>query len=397
MNVTPPPPPIVNPSFILTLNNLFAVAQTKELETRNAITTSKTWTFEKTLGYGAYGLTMLLSDRDPLNLRPVRKVVLKRPLMPETGVDDFVREAEALRNLRGHAHIIQLINYTANVGDFRSRGGRLARAFRRVKAAFNNPPVNLFRALSYNHGGPAILSEYLENGSLVRVMERLFDRRDQLPNRILWSWYHCMVSACVALTYKKEGPEGGPLEREKPQANGEHYRLIHNDIAHRNMMVDQCEPMVRQHRLVPKLVMIDFGLARQAIPGDEIRSEQMNLTDINIMMLGLIIPRSAVVHAEDLRLARWNGMITQAACILNDDRLPYLDPDLQMLLAESFKCNDELEPYGRPSLEETFQRTRRGMRKPATSYSEALRILELDETVWMIMQNLIFDADDDDD
>jgi hypothetical protein len=65
-----------------------------QLET--AFIRSKIWEFEKPLGHGSYGVTALLRDRNPLRLRSLRRVVLKRALVPGRGYEDLQNEIEGL-------------------------------------------------------------------------------------------------------------------------------------------------------------------------------------------------------------------------------------------------------------------------------------------------------------
>ncbi|KAI0530009.1 hypothetical protein GGR58DRAFT_272772 [Xylaria digitata] len=386
------PPPRVS------AGDYYRYSRMRELELRNAIGTAKTWNFEKVLGHGSYGITVLLSDRDPLHLHPPRRVVLKRPLIPQAAYHDFIREAQVLRDMRGHAHIGQLIGYADDVSRFRPKRGRFARALRRLRATFNNPPRNLFKALSVG-SGPAILLEYLENGSMIKVLAALYRRRAGLPNRVLWSWYHCLVSACVAMTQKKEGFEGGPLELENYVTDGNHYRLVHDDIAARNIMVDERDPLVSEHSIAHKLVMIDFGMARYEPEGAQENAEQINLRDVNLIMLSLINPEALRIMNMDLGepgldFGIFNdlGMNTFAAAVIPRHKYPQLDAELRTLLYESWRFG-EIGPEGHPSLSDTFRRTKTGMEKSHAAYGYSVR--ESDDYIRAILHHLLLEPDDD--
>ncbi len=80
----------------LTRRELDRLARTVEAQTKRAFSSSRGWEFEKALGNGSFGLTVLLRDRDPLKLRRHRRVVLKRALRQNDGVEDFVAEMRAL-------------------------------------------------------------------------------------------------------------------------------------------------------------------------------------------------------------------------------------------------------------------------------------------------------------
>ncbi|KAI1302454.1 hypothetical protein F5Y03DRAFT_209186 [Xylaria venustula] len=370
---------------------LFQRARELVREAQNAISTSRTWRFETMLGHGSYGVTILLSERNPVH-RYSRKVVLKLPLVPGAQNPDFAREAQILEVLRGHAHIVQIINYAQDISEFRPRGGRIRRALRRLENVFRNPPENLFSYLGRlsRSDCPAILLEYLENGNLYKIMDNLYSRRYQLPNRILWGWYHCLVSACVAMTYERQEPGPRTMELEVPQRNLRHLRIVHDDIAARNVMIGERDPFDRDHRSIPKLTMIDFGAAHELPPNRQRNAEDANLEGINIVMLQLINPplgRRNHVYGP----YAWNGITTMAAGIFDRRRTSLLDPELQTLIAQSFRVGDRMEPLGRPSLAETFERTKRGMLKPVESYPARLR--ETDDYIRARLQRIIYDAD----
>ncbi|RYC54194.1 hypothetical protein CHU98_g12015 [Xylaria longipes] len=352
---------------------LFQKAKALEREAKNAILTSRTWHYEHMLGHGSYGVAMLLIERDHLRSRRPRRVVLKLSLETAGGDNDLTQEAEALDLLRGHAHIVQQISYTKDVSSFQPTGGRIRRTLRRVAGAFRNPPEKLFGYLSgmSRSDAPALLLEYLENGNLIKIMEQIHDRRYQLPNRLLWGWYHCCKM-----------PPPSHLTGENHE-----YNVLTKS---KNVMIDELDSLVQAHRATPKLALIDFGMARQLPPGGERVAENRNLEDVNTFMLALVNP-AIIINDRGFYPYGSNGLRTMAAGLFDGVRLSLLDPELRTLLAHSFRIGDDDEPFGRPSLAETFERTRRGMLKPVESYQAQVR--EGDDYIRVRLQRFIFDAD----
>ncbi|RWA08873.1 hypothetical protein EKO27_g6232 [Xylaria grammica] len=345
---------------------LFRFARNVEYETRTAITSSRLWELERVLGHGSYGLTMLLRDRDPLTFRDHRRVVLKRALVPEVGVDDFVREATALEDLRGHSHISQLIAWARNTRQFQrtGRGQRIRQVFRRLLGAVGrNRPETIFRALG-NIAGPAILSEYQPNGNLANIMLLQYENNIILPNRLLWGFYHCSeLPPLIPSILSWETSNMAWLTK----ASG------------RNIMLGNTEPAVRVHQALPKLVLIDFGLSQRVPPGNE-------------QMLMLINPRRLENGQAALEPVQWGGFLTLASGILDEAQYPTLDPDLRQLLAESFRCTADYQPERRPSLAETYLRTRRGTRKEPSEYPYQLRLFERDDSLRALLDAILYDV-----
>ncbi|KAJ3575256.1 hypothetical protein NPX13_g4095 [Xylaria arbuscula] len=372
-----------------------------ERRLKEAFADSPGWEYEKSLGNGSYGITVLLKDRDPLRIRRRRRdrrLVLKRQLVPERGAQDFLAEMSALQNLRGHAHIGQMIDSTYETHNFLSRGGQTARFLRRILRVFSNYPENIFKSLAH-HRGPAILLEYLEGGSMYDFERRKIALNTNLPNRLLWSFYYCMVRACAAMTYAKNAPYGERLELEELHPNEPHYMLRHGDIAFRNLMFDDYEPHVPEHRAAPKMVLIDFGLsatvAEPGMPGAATLAETLNLHECAKHMVFLInpflneLPNNAYLY--DVRA----GLATLAWSIIPDrdghDPFPWLDNELRYLL-----CDALTDPLKRPSLEQMLRRTRRGAEKPASAYG-ARAPDESDQACHRVMQQLMYTPPEDPD
>jgi hypothetical protein len=95
-----------------------------------------------------------------------------------------------------------MLGYSMDVGrlaaDSNSLGfrARAVRIFRRARKVFRSHPVTALGPLSHL-GGAALLLEYLENGSLLQLQNRLVRENIHLPNRLLWSWYFCCKKGCL--------------------------------------------------------------------------------------------------------------------------------------------------------------------------------------------------------
>ncbi|KAI0468131.1 hypothetical protein F4859DRAFT_215631 [Xylaria cf. heliscus] len=354
-------------------------------ELQDLFSTSTLWEFERILGNGAFGITVLLRDKTPF--RRSRRVVLKRSIRPDENLQDLVTEMDALRDMLGHTHIAQIIDAISDVAIARPRAGRIAAVARRLLGVLENPPENIFKVLNYERG-PALILEYLENGSLVQLQVKALDRGIQLPNRILWSWLYCMIRACVGMTYKRRGfRRGGRLELETFEAAGnQYYPLQHSDINARNLMIHDLEPRVPEHSLVPKLVMIDFGIATWA-PTTYL-AQLGNLHMVARVLVNLILVDVQLGGIE--RQVNYGGFRTRAGMIFPDnngvDNFPNLDPALRDLLARMLNTIEA----NRPDLPQVFEEARRGMEKGEAAYPGNPN--ETDRHIRDLLQSLLHDA-----
>ncbi|KAI1311360.1 hypothetical protein F5Y03DRAFT_410516 [Xylaria venustula] len=370
----------------------------RERQYRDVFSGARGWEFEKILGHGAFGVTTLLKDKDPLHIRRnnprryPRRVVLKRPLIAERDTLDFFVESKELQALRGHAHIAHLVDYTHTVEIFRSRAGRTVDFLRRILRRATNPAENIFKDLAY-HDGPAIILDYLENGQLLQFALKRQHRRITLPNRLLWSLAHCMVRFCIGMTQYKAAPYEAPLQLETPteEYDDDSWTVAHNDIAARNIMIGDIEHDVPEHRLVPKLVLIDFGMADHKISARV--SELCNLQQVMHELMWLILDRVDMKTAKEcdgVRTCAWELYPQHQRN--GQNRAPTLDPELRALLRDGMYEDFQ----ARPSLREMFIRTSLGAGKPASAYG-ARQDEESDEAVRRTIQGLMYDADVPDD
>lgn len=84
-----------------------------------------------------------------------------------------------------------MIAATADVATYRPPLGlSLGRVLRVFTSPLTNPETNIFKTIR-RHRGPAILLEYLPDGSLKQLSRRAKETNRRFPNRLLWSFYFC--------------------------------------------------------------------------------------------------------------------------------------------------------------------------------------------------------------
>ncbi|KAI0468767.1 hypothetical protein F4859DRAFT_516928 [Xylaria cf. heliscus] len=332
------------------------------------------WELERILGHGAYGITALLRDRGAMKfgqfktrIRKPKRVVLKRPIYQATGERDFQAELEGLKRTRGLAHHVQAFGTTMDVSTYRSKSKEGVRdALRNIFAPFNNPPINIFTILGH-YQGPALLLEYIENGNLLDFVSRAFLKRIIIPNRLLWRFYFCLIRGVSGMVFRQPPyKEGGPLILETAPVNAQPRDFMHGDIAHRNIMIGECDPTVEDHRITPILKFIDFGLSHQARNHES--AVRANITDATFIIEYMIA--HTVIHQVPRAIQYWDykGVQTSATALIPEiygyDPFPNLDEELRDLIAESMRANQAL----RPSVQEIYMRVENGMKKTASQY-----------------------------
>ncbi|KAF2967378.1 hypothetical protein GQX73_g6212 [Xylaria multiplex] len=178
----------------------------------------------------------------------------------------------------------------------------------------------------------AIITEYIENGTLMGLKQRLGQYTNpprKLPNRVLWAIFLCLARGCVAMAYPPPGdPEKTPTSSsdqllETIPSNIDSHpprNLKHGDLHEGNNQ--------DEHPIFPVLKFIDFGSA----------SEDEEAIEENIEAIGTVMCE-LFWEARDI-----NQLVNdkQGENILD----PNLDPDLVLLTAQCVACN----PADRPSL-----------------------------------------------
>ncbi|RYO96346.1 hypothetical protein DL764_007482 [Monosporascus ibericus] len=123
-----------------------------------------------------------------------------------------------------------------------------------------------------------IVLEYLENSDLRNLIAKVRNIGAEFLNRVLWSFWLCLVKQCVAMAYyprkfrpdRHRVPDRGSLDEFIPpgEQKWRRKRMVHFDYDPCNIFVGNLELGNLQHHLVPKLKLADFGLA------DEVKEQK---------------------------------------------------------------------------------------------------------------------------
>ncbi|KAJ8132644.1 hypothetical protein O1611_g980 [Lasiodiplodia mahajangana] len=318
-----------------------------------------------------------------------KRFVLKRSLA-EVGEKNITKEIDALDRLRGSIHIAQ------------------------PSHVLDTPAWDqVTRSLK----GPTLLMDWIENGLLWKFYERRSELDEPLPNRLLWSLFLCLCRMIVALAWpprdlgRKAGREP-ELEVLPPRnARGERppkSRLLHGDFHGQNIMIDKLES--KEHRLVPMLKLIDFGMARDLPeranePEDTV--SKTNIRAIGEVMLGLLRGNirggpsmMSVMHkgqgktinsyATDLDGLSSKYRAPAAVVSKHQDRMYNLDQDIRSLVALCVAVRVE----DRPDIEDLLGAVEANARnkKPTDYRNYKYANNETDAAIQRIVQDYMFNA-----
>ncbi|KAI0195449.1 hypothetical protein F4808DRAFT_464270 [Astrocystis sublimbata] len=366
-------------------------------EVQGHFTGNPLWEFEKFLGNGSYGVTVLLKDRGAMKfgqrkmqLRKPRRVCLKRSINPQASEQAFASEITGLNAVRGLAHHVQVIDSALDVSEFTSKSHQGIRdVLKSLAAPLYNPPTRIFRILG-RYKGPAILLEYIENGSILALMDKIHAQHIYLPNRLLWRWFYCLVRGFVGLTWKQpKHVKGEPLVVEGIPAPERLTGHSHGDLAERNVTIDECEPERAEHRVAPTLKFIDFGMYHPTPNMPQLDHDLMNVTSILInlihahQMWGGIHPGDTARYKEQYE----TYAVTLARRPNVNDMVPFLDEDLRDLVCQVLA----VEKAHRPTVPEILLRIENGMEKGPDQYPHR-GFEESDAQIHARLQHLLYDA-----
>ncbi|KAI1457805.1 hypothetical protein F4805DRAFT_166226 [Annulohypoxylon moriforme] len=357
------------------------------------------WEYEKMAGRGADCLAFLVKRkrRLPLELRH-RRYIIKRAIS-DHGDSSLRIEGTWLQRLQGSAHIGAMIRFRDDdeipkasrietglpfAKVLFGKNGNVRRAIRRLINPFNlDDELELDELAPY----PLIVLEYLEHGTFARLISRLSHYNTTVPNRLLWSFFLCLVRACVALAYPPMLAKGRPTELETIPADGrEQSQLVHGFLHTGNVMIGRGDGRFSEHTFGPTVKMIDLGGSAEATNG---LGSRYNLWDISGLMM-CIITKSEAWAANPS--SEYRGIVTSAGPIVGRfaNNHPLLDDDLRDLLA---RCLAENVAH-RPSLRDLLTQVEHAVRtKTAQSFPLHIRPHETDAAINEFLQSCVYDAE----
>ncbi|KAI0414664.1 kinase-like domain-containing protein [Xylaria grammica] len=349
-------------------------------EVREHFETVPHFRFEEYVSRGGYGVTALISQQG-FGLRRGRKLIVKRAI--NNSARELRKEIRIMQKLNGSAHIARVVASKDDTDV--AQGWRQLSPLRRLTDRIRgSPPPDLLAGLA----GPTLILEYLENGSLNRLRERVIQARASVPNRVLWSIFLCLIRSCVAMSYPPDAPPGSePGLEEIPQnpPDDAPRGYIHADMHPGNIIVGSLRDFP-DHSRVPVVKLIDFGLALESGA-----SAPRNILDASKNILWLITHRVDIIgpHREV-----YKGIETMAYPLLPDDitgeePYPSLDLDLRDLLVKCMAGDRDV----RPTLAGVFGIAKRAVQERNAQFYGPRGALESDEAVRQFVQQFIYDAD----
>ncbi|KAI1100454.1 kinase-like domain-containing protein [Jackrogersella minutella] len=331
-----------------------------ERDTRN-------FKYEGILGYGATNVAckVKLRHRWWRYSLPSETFVVKRAFVPDQ--DAILKnEHRIIKRHRGALHIVQPYELPRTIA---------------------NP---LDRAERYT-----ILLEHLENGSLSDFISRKQLWGHELPNRMLFKMFMCLVRACMAMAWPPRAPRGRRVMREgipdDPEERQNKEQLTHRDMHTGNILLGELDIAHWEHITTPILKLIDFE--RAVIVEDPAVANpgvSRNILGIGKVMREIVTGnRYAYIRETTIRVNGFPEEIRSFAH-LPEDRYPNLDDELRTLIVQC--CAADLDQ--RPTLEELYVRVRECIvARPSRVYPRyPLGQYETDRAIRRIARRLIFDA-----
>ncbi|KAI1427629.1 kinase-like domain-containing protein [Xylaria sp. FL1777] len=316
--------------------------------------------YEDVVGAGAFGVALRVRQIDSAGRS--RKLIIKRARHHDRW-DELRNEISIMARLNGSAHIARVIAYKEDVEDEVLHRRLRFRLARRLINRIRRRPPHFLAGLA----GPTLVLEYLENGSVDRLLEKIQMVNQTIPNRILWSIFLCSAPALEEI--KETGP---------PTAN-----FCHGDMHGGNILFGSTGDFP-EHAVIPPAKLIDFGLARQvgAI------STPRNLMDVGKAIMWLIL--GEMVPLEIFPVEHL-GIATRGGSLLGDGfsaQHPAIDLELRDLLV---RCLAD-SAWDRPQLAEVLEAGKDAVRRKDAAFYGPLATQESDDAIRRFVQELIYNA-----
>ncbi|KAI0191860.1 kinase-like domain-containing protein [Astrocystis sublimbata] len=294
--------------------------------------------FEKVAGSGMFGVTLCYLDKKA-TARGFQRIAVKVPTNSDETAgflseSSMTQERKVLQRLGWAKHIVTLI----------------APAFEAKDAKWIN--------------NKALITEYLENGTLHSLRTRLKERQTDPPD---------LTRACVGMAYPPGLPHVLP-KRPRSQLNESLNgidienpgQLMHNDLHDENIMIGDMDAL--EHSFFPIVKIIDFGQASEL--------EGEGAVEDNISAIGNIMKE--LIWGSRLYVDFLNNVPFKQV----PD--PNLDEDLAALVTQ---CINGI-PDERPSLRELLATIRPKLKQKYPDNPE-----ETDEYITDLVQRNLLDAD----
>ncbi|KAI4593896.1 hypothetical protein KJ359_008940 [Pestalotiopsis sp. 9143b] len=333
------------------------------------------WVYVRPLGDGENVVAVLVREKSAFV--PGRVMVVKRAKGGDAAKQSLQKEIEYLTKLRGSEHIVQMV--ASRDGTNPRFLSNFLRMFSNATKKYDTPASLPFLGLE----GPVLGMEYLQNGTLTQLLNRLREKDLHLPNRVLWSFFLCLVRACVGLSYPATVSSTGGRRLETITKDAP-LNFVHGDLHGENVMIGKHNDQLAfpEHALLPPMKLIDLGEASDGGP----RAASENINKVSMRLLSLIARRQVGRRER----SQYNGYETLATEILphgNGAKYQSLDPVLRDLLARGVSTDNAK----RPGLKELLDAAIAGAKKGAGSYAPN-HARESDSAIRDLMQKLLYDA-----
>ncbi|KAI0379643.1 hypothetical protein F5Y04DRAFT_290236 [Hypomontagnella monticulosa] len=136
-------------------------------------------------------------------------------------------------------------------------------------------------------GQPVLVTEYLENGTVAKLIERIANTNEYVPDRLLWSFMLCLVRACIGLAYPIHLEAGDPTELETLPTDMDLYPpgdLRHGDINTRNIGIGQAGGRYFEHIHTPVVKLLDLGNATEQGKGNAVAENLEGIAKAMILL-----------------------------------------------------------------------------------------------------------------
>ncbi|KAI1266514.1 hypothetical protein F5Y18DRAFT_425758 [Xylariaceae sp. FL1019] len=230
--------------------------------------------FQRDVGLGRHGGALLIQENDAEGKR-VRRLVIKysightSPDKLRNADDDLRNEAKWLKMLKGAEHIVQFIDLPET--SLESVATNIAKLD--LKKKEQTDPSGNTESSTEEKGNedleptptgkvPTFALEFLEGGTLRKFINSCLDKATDVPVRLQWRIWLCMVRQCVAMAYPPQLPlDDNRSIRETIIDGQEICRLTQNSGHSDNFLfsLPQGPEDTEHHFGMPVLKLIDFG------------------------------------------------------------------------------------------------------------------------------------------